>query len=77
MYDEFRLWDNEVPRGQPARLILEQKGGRIDVRNEAAYRSFLMKSPLYAEGEFRIIDGLPVPIKVSKGRILYDLTRVI
>jgi hypothetical protein len=77
LYDEFRLWDNEVPRGQPARLILEQKGGRIDVRNEAAYRSFLMKSPLYAEGEFRIIDGLPVPIKVSKGRILYDLTRVI
>lgn len=77
LYDEFRLWDNEVPRGQPARLVLEQRGGRVEVRDEAAYRRFLMKSPLYADGEFRIIDGLPVPIEVKKGRILYDLTRVI
>jgi hypothetical protein len=56
---------------------VEQKNGRVDVRDEGAYRKFLMKSPLYADGEFRIINGLPVPIEVSKGRILYDLTRAI
>ena len=75
LYDEFRLFDNTL-RGEP-RLVLEQKGGRVRVADEGLYRDFLMKSPLYADGEFRIIDGIPVPIEVSKQRVLYDLTRLV
>lgn len=74
-YDEFRLWDNSL-RNQP-RLVLEQKGGRISVKDEGLYREFVMKSPEYAGGDFRIIDGIPVPVEVSKARILYDLTKFI
>jgi hypothetical protein len=77
LFDELRLWDNDVPRGSPPRLILEQKNGRTTVYDEAAYWDFLAKSSKYAERDkgWRLIDGVPIPIEVKKGRLLYDLTK--
>lgn len=47
LFDEARLWDNDVPMGQPPRLVMEHKGGRTTILDPAAWESFLRKNPNY------------------------------
>lgn len=78
LFDELRLWDNNVPRGSRPVLILEQKGGKTVVYDERAYFDFLGKSDKYKAadtGWFLGPNGVPIKIEVSKGRIVYDLTK--
>jgi predicted ABC-type ATPase len=50
-FDEAELWNNNVPKGSPPKLIgSKPAGGRWRVRDGAAWRRFLADAPLAAAG---------------------------
>lgn len=47
LFDEARLWDNDVPRGENPRLVMEYKEGKTTILDPVAWESFLRKNPNY------------------------------
>lgn len=44
LFDEVKLWDNMVGKGEPPRLILEHKDGKTTVHDEKAWQDFKNKA---------------------------------